>query len=216
MHYQNPPLIHRDLKVENILLSPPQTYKLCDFGSTTTPLPREKVPTAVEAIQKMELEINKTTTLQYRAPELVDVWGRKGFDEKIGEGLLPAPRWEMGELELTLHSVGDGRYLGAGSIALQALLLHHAIRGAWPSRHPQRAIQGEFVGVPTRPQRTRADASPVRQIPPYPAYSNSIKGLIGAMLQESASQRPNIYQVHEQVCRLRGVAVRLENVSPTG
>lgn len=85
MHYQSPPLIHRDLKVENILLTPPQTYKLCDFGSTTKPLPREKVPTAVEGIQKIELEINKTTTLQYRAPELVDVWGRKGFDEKIGK-----------------------------------------------------------------------------------------------------------------------------------
>lgn len=40
---------------------------------------------AVEGIQKIELEINKTTTLQYRAPELVDVWGRKGYDEKIGE-----------------------------------------------------------------------------------------------------------------------------------
>jgi AP2-associated kinase len=85
MHYQSPPLIHRDLKVENILLSPPQTYKLCDFGSTCKPVPREKVPTAVEALQKMELEINKTTTLQYRAPEIVDIWSRKGFDEKIGE-----------------------------------------------------------------------------------------------------------------------------------
>jgi serine/threonine protein kinase len=84
MHYQSPPLIHRDLKVENILLSPPQTYKLCDFGSTTKPLPREKVPSSVEGLQKVELEINKTTTLQYRAPELVDVWGRKGYDEKIG------------------------------------------------------------------------------------------------------------------------------------
>jgi serine/threonine protein kinase len=89
MHYQDPPLIHRDLKVENILLTPPQTYKLCDFGSTTKPLPRDKVPTTVEGIQKIELEINKTTTLQYRAPELVDVWGRKGYDEKIG-AFLPA------------------------------------------------------------------------------------------------------------------------------
>jgi hypothetical protein len=91
MHYQSPPLIHRDLKVENILLTPPQTYKLCDFGSTTKPLPREKVPTAVEGIQKIELEINKTTTLQYRAPELVDVWGRKGYDEKIGKTLSITP-----------------------------------------------------------------------------------------------------------------------------
>lgn len=112
MHYQSPPLIHRDLKVrrsaslpsliltmlitvillqvENILLSPTPsisapaypTYKLCDFGSTTTPLTR--IPTAVNEIQALEAEINSTTTLQYRAPELMDVWSRKGYDEKIG------------------------------------------------------------------------------------------------------------------------------------
>jgi serine/threonine protein kinase len=120
MHYQNPPLIHRDLKVENILLTPPQTYKLCDFGSTTTPMPREKVPTAVEAIQKMELEINKTTTLQYRAPELVDVWGRKGYDEKIGElGSALGLREALTRL--------SHRYLGPRSTSVQALLLHHSL-----------------------------------------------------------------------------------------
>ena len=67
------------------------------------------------------------------------------------------------------------------------------------------------IGAPT--QRELEAELDALQIPPYPAYSNSIKGLIGGMLQESASRRPNIFQVHEQVCRLRGVAVRLENVS---
>lgn len=105
MHYQDPPLIHRDLKVENILLTPPQTYKLCDFGSTTKPLPRDKVPTTVEGIQKIELEINKTTTLQYRAPELVDVWGRKGYDEKIGACLSRAnPGPDLGHPRTNLHN----------------------------------------------------------------------------------------------------------------
>jgi hypothetical protein len=70
-------------QVENILLATGQSYKLCDFGSTTTPLKR--IPSAVNEIQALEAEINKTTTLQYRAPELVDVWSRKGFDEKVGE-----------------------------------------------------------------------------------------------------------------------------------
>lgn len=90
MHAQNPPLLHRDLKVENILLCPPSTYKLCDFGSTTVPL--RVVPTAVADIQAMEADINRTTTLQYRAPELVDVWSRKGYDEKIGESPLGPSR----------------------------------------------------------------------------------------------------------------------------
>ncbi|GJN87498.1 hypothetical protein Rhopal_000447-T1 [Rhodotorula paludigena] len=174
MHYQSPPLIHRDLKVENILLSPPQTYKLCDFGSTTRPLPREKVPTSVEGIQKIEHEINKTTTLQYRAPELVDVWGRKGFDEKIDI-------WALG-------------------VFLYKLC---------------------FYTTPFEEHGPLAILNAQYKFPPYPAYSSSIRSLIAAMLQERASQRPNIYQVHEMVCRLRGVPVRLENkyalsAAPTG
>ncbi|GAA5899917.1 hypothetical protein JCM8208_005541 [Rhodotorula glutinis] len=164
MHYQSPPLIHRDLKVENILLSPPQTYKLCDFGSTTRPLPRDKVPTTVEGIQKLEHSINKTTTLQYRAPELVDVWGRKGFDEKIDI-------WALG-------------------VFLYKLC---------------------FYTTPFEEHGPLAILNAQYKFPAYPAYSSSIRSLIGAMLQERASQRPNIYQVHEMTCRLRGVPVRLEN-----
>ncbi|GAA5881408.1 hypothetical protein JCM16303_000167 [Sporobolomyces ruberrimus] len=164
MHYQSPPLIHRDLKVENILLSPPQTFKLCDFGSTTKPLPREKVPTAVEGIQKIELEINKTTTLQYRAPELVDVWGRKGFDEKIDIWALGVLLYKLCYYTTPFEENGPLAILNA---------------------------QYKFL--------------------PYPAYSPQIRSLISSMLQERAENRPNIYQVHEMTCRLRGVSVRLEN-----
>ncbi|TKA57331.1 hypothetical protein B0A53_00557 [Rhodotorula sp. CCFEE 5036] len=147
MHYQDPPLIHRDLKVENILLTPPQTYKLCDFGSTTKPLPRDKVPTTVEGIQKIELEINKTTTLQYRAPELVDVWGRKGYDEKIDI-------WALG-------------------VFLYKLC---------------------FYTTPFEEHGPLAILNAQYKFPPYPAYSGQIRALIASMLQERASQRPNIYQ----------------------
>ncbi|GAA5979295.1 hypothetical protein JCM5350_006957 [Sporobolomyces pararoseus] len=164
MHYQSPPLIHRDLKVENILLTPPQTYKLCDFGSTTKPLPRDKVPTAVEGIQKIELEINKTTTLQYRAPELVDVWGRKGYDEKIDIWALGVLLYKLCYYTTPFEENGPLAILNA---------------------------QYKFL--------------------PYPAYSPQIRSLISSMLQERPENRPNIYQVHEMTCRLRGVPVRIEN-----
>lgn len=36
MHSQNPPIMHRDLKIENLLLSDKFIIKLCDFGSAST------------------------------------------------------------------------------------------------------------------------------------------------------------------------------------
>ena len=34
LHQQDPPIAHRDIKLENYLLAKNNVYKLCDFGST--------------------------------------------------------------------------------------------------------------------------------------------------------------------------------------
>ncbi|KAF5368418.1 hypothetical protein D9758_002156 [Tetrapyrgos nigripes] len=80
MHNSRPPLLHRDLKVENILQSSPTSYKLCDFGSATTVSPRP--PSNMQEIRLLEDDLNRHTTLQYRAPEMVDVHLRRPIDEK--------------------------------------------------------------------------------------------------------------------------------------
>jgi AP2-associated kinase len=98
MHGMSPPLMHRDLKVENILLAPPPrsnpsagpTYKLCDFGSTKAIKSRQP-PQTLEEVKEIEADLNKCTTLQYRAPEMVDVYQRRVIDEK-------ADIWAMGVL----------------------------------------------------------------------------------------------------------------------
>ncbi|KAI0724779.1 hypothetical protein C8Q72DRAFT_856996 [Fomitopsis betulina] len=79
MHALKPPLLHRDLKVENILQASAMLYKLCDFGSATSV---QKVPSNVQEIRMLEADLNRHTTLQYRAPEMVDVYLRRPVDEK--------------------------------------------------------------------------------------------------------------------------------------
>ena len=79
MHSLKPPLLHRDLKVENILQSSPASYKLCDFGSAT---PVQRVPNNMAELRALEADLNRHTTLQYRAPEMVDVFLRRPIDEK--------------------------------------------------------------------------------------------------------------------------------------
>ncbi len=82
MHYLKPPLIHRDLKVENILQASLTNFKLCDFGSAIAVLSRG--PSSAAELRVLEADINRHTTFQYRAPEMVDVYLRRPVDEKSG------------------------------------------------------------------------------------------------------------------------------------
>ncbi|KAK7058516.1 Ark- serine/threonine protein kinase [Paramarasmius palmivorus] len=80
MHNSRPPLLHRDLKVENILQASPTSFKLCDFGSATTVATR--LPQTTQEFRALEDDLNRHTTLQYRAPEMIDVHLRRPVDEK--------------------------------------------------------------------------------------------------------------------------------------
>lgn len=82
MHYLKPPLLHRDLKVENVLITSSgssKRYKLCDFGSAAPPTP---AATSAAEGRIIEEDVQKHTTLQYRSPEMVDVYRKQPIDEK--------------------------------------------------------------------------------------------------------------------------------------
>merc|ERR1719233_2246139 len=78
LHHCQTPIIHRDLKVENILQSDKGHFVLCDFGSATARVlnPEKQGITAVDE------EIKKYTTLSYRAPEMVDLYTGKPITTK--------------------------------------------------------------------------------------------------------------------------------------
>ncbi|EGR46114.1 serine/threonine protein kinase [Trichoderma reesei QM6a] len=82
MHYLKPPLLHRDLKVENVLITNTpkgKRFKLCDFGSAAPP---RAAPLTVVDCRLMDEDVQKHTTLQYRSPEMVDVYRKQPINEK--------------------------------------------------------------------------------------------------------------------------------------
>ncbi|XP_068130899.1 AP2-associated protein kinase 1 isoform X7 [Hyperolius riggenbachi] len=78
LHQCKTPIIHRDLKVENILLHDRGHYVLCDFGSATNKCQNPQT----EGVSAVEDEIKKYTTLSYRAPEMVNLYSGKVISTK--------------------------------------------------------------------------------------------------------------------------------------
>ncbi|KAJ5582047.1 hypothetical protein N7535_000667 [Penicillium sp. DV-2018c] len=165
MHYLKPPLLHRDLKVENVLISgkgSSAVYKLCDFGSSAPPRP---AATSAAEGRLIEDDVQRHTTLQYRSPEMIDVYRKQPIDEKSDIWALGVFLYKMCYYTTPFEEVGQMAILNA-----------------------------------------------TFKYPSYPAFSSRLKLLIGSMLKENPRDRPNIYEVVREVCKMQGKEVPIKDV----
>lgn len=111
MHSQNPPIAHRDLKVENILIGSDRNFKLCDFGSC---IRSAYEPVTFRDISAVEDEIERNTTLAYRAPEMCDPHSKRRIDEKVDLWALGCVLFYLCFFELPFEeqklSIINGKY----------------------------------------------------------------------------------------------------------
>ncbi|KAG7901246.1 hypothetical protein KL935_002312 [Ogataea polymorpha] len=165
MHALNPPLIHKDIKIENVLLSSDRHYKLCDFGSASPPL---RPPRNVEEFEILQNDIMKHTTPQYRCPEMIDLYKGQPIDEK-------SDIWALGVFLYKL-------------CYYTTPFEQNAINGNGNGRGGEYAILHGLYSFP-----------------PSPPYSTRLKNVIARCLMVDPKKRPTVFQLLEEVCKMRGV-----------
>ena len=203
MHYLKPPLLHRDLKVENVLISSKgsmRTYKVCDFGSAAPPRP---AATSAAEGRLIEDDIKQHTTLQYRSPEMIDVYRKQPIDEKADIWALGVLLYKLCYYTTPFEEVGQMAILNARFkypphpvFSDQLKLLIASMLREQPSKRPniyqvlQKACQMQGKEVSIRDIYSGRSQSENRKNAQLPAPPGDTSSRVGAMLSPPTQEKP--------------------------
>lgn len=108
MHRLRPPLIHRDIKIENVLIANDFTFKVCDFGSVCGII---RPPKNLQEFNYVQHDIMKNTTAQYRSPEMLDLNRGLPIDEKSDIWALGVFLYKLCYYTTPFEQVGESAIL---------------------------------------------------------------------------------------------------------
>ncbi|PLB46827.1 hypothetical protein P170DRAFT_448575 [Aspergillus steynii IBT 23096] len=208
MHYLKPPLLHRDLKVENVLISRQgrsSIYKLCDFGSTAPPRP---AATSAAEGRLIEDDVQRHTTLQYRSPEMIDVYRKQPIDEKSDIWALGVLLYKLCYYTTPFEEVGQMAILNASFKFPPYPMFSDRLRMliSWmlkenPQKRPniyevlREACHMQGKDVPIRDiyaTRSTSEARRYQELPPSPTEAPQVGAVISPPIQETQTSIPEI------------------------
>ncbi|SCU89772.1 LAFA_0E20780g1_1 [Lachancea sp. 'fantastica'] len=108
MHALLPPLVHRDIKIENVLIAGDGTFKVCDFGSVCGII---RPPKNGQEFNYVQHDILKNTTAQYRSPEMIDLYRGYPINEKSDIWALGVFLYKLCYYTTPFEKVGEAAIL---------------------------------------------------------------------------------------------------------
>ncbi|KAL2821118.1 kinase-like domain-containing protein [Aspergillus granulosus] len=208
MHYLKPPLLHRDLKVENVLISRHGSsvlYKLCDFGSAAPPRP---AATSAAEGRLIEDDVQRHTTLQYRSPEMIDVYRKQPIDEKSDIWALGVLLYKLCYYTTPFEEVGQMAILNASykfpsypPFSSRLKMFISSMLKESPQKRPniyqvlREVCQMQGREVPIQDiyaHRSTSETRRYQELPPSPTETPQVGAVFSPPIQETQITIPEI------------------------
>ena len=185
LHCQTPSIIHRDLKLENVLINSRGMLKLCDFGSATTQTYHPDYSWSALKRSQVEDEIVCHTTPMYRTPEMLDLYQNFPID-------LQQDVWALG---CTLYLLCFGIHPFEDSAKLRILNANYSLANKDPQYDVVHDLLKGCLMVDPRDRPTVNDV--VQRIE---EIADALQINLSSLLKKSANNSP-IHEVNAAVPR---------------